>query len=282
MKRIDLTGQRFGNRIVIRDKCVAEDWININKPVPSDVSKYSLCKCVNCGATIPTDRRNIFSNPPKRCVFCSNIGNHYSLDTSTNSWVVIDDTAVCNVLYQGKVVSFVIDADRYELVSSKSWRISKKKNKLYVISGSFKKKTSIYLHQLIMGETKEGMEIDHIDGNSLNNRRSNLRFVTHQENVDNIKATRIDSSIGIRGISKDKRSKSFCVDFNYHGMRIYFKTWKTIEEAVYCRKCVESMFGLNLVNSNPIAKRYELEDASVKSEIESYVSSKVNTAKAAV
>lgn len=282
MKRIDLTGQRFGNRIVIRDKCVAEDWININKPIPSDVSKYSLCKCVNCGATIPTDRRKISSNPPKRCVFCSNIGNHYSLDTSTNSWVVIDDTAVCNVLYQGKVVSFVIDADRYELVSSKSWRISKKKNKLYVISGSFKKKTSIYLHQLVMGETKEGMEIDHIDGNSLNNRRSNLRFVTHQENVDNIKATRIDSSIGIRGVSKDKRSKRFCVDFNHHGMRIYFKTWKTIEEAVYCRKCVESMFGLNLVNSNPIAKRYELEDTRVKSEIESYVSSKVNTAKAAV
>ena len=282
MNRIDLTGQRFGNRIVVKDKCVAEDWERINKPIPSEMSKYSLCKCTNCGAIIPTDRRRIFSNPPKRCVFCSNIGNHYNLNTSTNSWVINSDTAICNVLYQGKVVSFVIDADDYDLVSQKTWRISKKKNKFYVVSGSFKKKTSVYLHQLIMNETKDGMEIDHIDGNSLNNRKSNLRFVTHQENVDNLKATRIDNSIGIRGISRDKRSKKYIVDFNYHGQRIYFKPWKTIEEAVYCRKCVEEIFGLNLVNSNPISKYYELNNSDVKSEIEKYVFSKVNTAKAAV
>lgn len=40
----------------------------------------------------------------------------------------------------------------------------------------------LYMHQVIMG-VDAGREIDHIDGNGLNNRRSNLRHVTHSENM---------------------------------------------------------------------------------------------------
>ena len=245
-KRIDYTGQRFGNRLIIRDVCEPEDWVKVNKPIPSDPSKYSLGKCLNCGAILPTHRKNLLAQPPKRCVFCSNIGNHHNLYTETNSWTVRDDIAICNVIYKKQVIQFVIDAERYEEVSGRTWRISKKKNKYYVISGSSKKHTMVYLHQLIMGEIKKGMEIDHIDGNSLNNRKSNLRFVTHLDNVDNMLATRIDNHIGIRGISYDRRSKKYTVDFNYHNNRWYFKTWATIEEAVYCRCCLERQFGLRM------------------------------------
>jgi hypothetical protein len=38
-----------------------------------------------------------------------------------------------------------------------------------------------YLHTFIMGN-KEGLEIDHKDGDTLNYRRANMEFVTHQEN----------------------------------------------------------------------------------------------------
>ena len=277
MYREDLTGQRFGNRLVIKNSCEESDWTNINKPIPKMANRFLLCKCLNCGAIVPTDRRNlIYSAPMKRCVFCSNIGNHYNLDTDTNSWVVKDDIAICNVVYHKKVISFVIDAEYYKQASSFTWRISKKRNKYYVISGSIKKKTMLYLHQMIIGEATDGMEIDHIDGNSLNNRKSNLRFVTHQENIDNLKATRIDNSIGIRGISFDKRSRKYTVDFNYHGKRVYFKQWNTVEEAVYCRRCAEKAVGLNLVINNPIAKNYELKDAQLKLAIEEYVSLKIS------
>jgi hypothetical protein len=39
----------------------------------------------------------------------------------------------------------------------------------------------VYMHRLIL-DAKPGQAVDHIDGDSLNNRRSNLRFATAQQN----------------------------------------------------------------------------------------------------
>lgn len=43
------------------------------------------------------------------------------------------------------------------------------------------------MHQAIIGAAPKGYVIDHINGNKLDNRRSNLRFVTHQQNTFNSK-----------------------------------------------------------------------------------------------
>jgi len=55
-----------------------------------------------------------------------------------------------------------------------------------------KKPKNIYLHRVIYalanGPIPAGLYIDHIDGNKSNNLLSNLRLVTHQENLFNTKA----------------------------------------------------------------------------------------------
>jgi hypothetical protein len=45
----------------------------------------------------------------------------------------------------------------------------------------------VYLHRLLMAPPSD-MEVDHINGDSLDNRRANLRTVTHQDNQRNRRA----------------------------------------------------------------------------------------------
>lgn len=268
-------GQIFGRREVIGNKCEERDWTDLGLRVPLRPDKYLLTKCLNCGTVIPSERKNLFCQPPKRCIMCSNIGNHSSIKTNTNTWAVYDDYAVCNVTYGGGIVSFYIDADDYENISGRTWRISKKRQKYYVVSGSHKKGTMVYLHDEVFGAEKSGAEIDHIDGNSLNNRKSNLRLVDRQGNIDNQIATRIDNMIGIRGIVYVGSHKKFKVDFHYHGTRVYTKEWDTIEEAVWCRFCLEEHFGLSAIKSNPLAKQYFTLSEDKKNEIQQYVLTKI-------
>lgn len=46
---------------------------------------------------------------------------------------------------------------------------------------------NLYVHQLVafhfIGQNTEGLDVDHIDGNAENNSYTNLRYITHQENV---------------------------------------------------------------------------------------------------
>src|ERR1051326_4973597 len=46
----------------------------------------------------------------------------------------------------------------------------------------------IAVHRLVaaafLGECPQGLEVDHIDGNRLNNAASNLRYIARQENLD--------------------------------------------------------------------------------------------------
>ncbi len=59
------------------------------------------------------------------------------------------------------------------------------------------------LHRVILKAPLE-IEVDHIDGNKLNNHRSNLRFATSSQNKQNVKIKRTNSS-GFIGVDFDKQ-----------------------------------------------------------------------------
>lgn len=275
--REDFTGQIFNRRKIIRNYCVPSDWTKIGKPIPNDTRKYRLSKCLNCGAIIPVLMKNVIERPPKRCCFCSNIRNtSTTIPSSTNTWVEYDTYAVVNVLYHDDVVQAYISIEDYKLVSSRTWRISKKKNKYYLVSGSKANNDVVYLHRFIMRDydIPDGYEVDHIDGNSLNNRRDNLRIVTRLQNIQNM-SERIDSKLGIRGVSPDGHNR-YTVDFSFNNKRYYFKPWDSLEDAVFCRSVVEELFSLEMIKRNPKAKLIDKPSLQRQEEIRNYVLSKIS------
>lgn len=80
-------------------------------------------------------------------------------------------------LANGRGVALVDDADAFVLAHG--WHLNEWKGCRYARSSRVG-----YMHRLLM-EPGPGMTVDHIDGDGLNNQRSNLRVVTHAQNHQN-------------------------------------------------------------------------------------------------
>ena len=77
-------------------------------------------------------------------------------------------------LTRGKVA--LVDERDYELVAGKQWFASPVAN-----TCSARRKPGGYMHRLILHAPPD-MEVDHVNGDGLDNRRSNLRLATHRQN----------------------------------------------------------------------------------------------------
>lgn len=94
--------------------------------------------------------------------------------------------------------AIVDDGDYYGL-SLINWGVNINDGKCYAKNRSFGK-----MHRFIMS-VDDGLQIDHIDGNGLNNQRSNLRICTPQQNYSNRKKNKIGLS-KYKGLNFDLRN----------------------------------------------------------------------------
>lgn len=96
------------------------------------------------------------------------------------------------------------------------------------------KRRFIYMHRAIADRMGlEGHDIDHIDGNTLNNRRSNLRGVSRSENLRNLGGAYKNSKSGALGVNK--AGQTWMARIRVGDTRLYLGRFKTQEEAVIAR-----------------------------------------------
>ena len=91
------------------------------------------------------------------------------------------------LLTQGKATQ--VDDEDYEFLNQWKWCVAKTSSTIYAKrrrKGSCRCDTAL-MHRDIM-KPEKGLCIDHIDGNGLNNQKSNLRFCTHTQNMQNSKS----------------------------------------------------------------------------------------------
>lgn len=111
-----------------------------------------------------------------------------------------------------------------------------KHNNGYVSSGGDSRK---YLHRVVVG-ARAGEEVDHINRNKFDNRRENLRIVSHSTNVYN-SGIRKDNSTGFRGVYVDSERGGFIARTYKGGEQYSLGRFDTAEEAAaaYDQKSVE-------------------------------------------
>lgn len=146
--------------------------------------------------------------------------------------------------YGNVLETFKLDLEDVKYLVNKKWRTSYKgKGKLpYLVT-----EHTIYFHRLIMGDPN--CEIDHINRDTHDNRKSNLRFASRQEQMYN---TLRDNKTGIKGIyyNPNRPNKPWHCEFKYNGKRYYSPQTETKEEAAYYRFLFESIFLKDMIICN--------------------------------
>ena len=156
----------------------------------------------------------------------SNVKFSYSTDGKTAYGSIPDGTEFC------------IDADMVDIIKDKNfYRCRQGYGNEYLTDCR-----GIKLHDYLYSH-KEGFEIDHINLNTFDNRRCNIRYCTHQQNQINQPLQKNNTS-GVSGVSWYAPRRKFRARIKIAQVEIHLGYYRTFEEAVQARNVgMECMFG---------------------------------------
>lgn len=142
----------------------------------------------------------------------------------------------------GKAVLY--DPNDAHALRNKHWYLT---TQGYAESTSYKDgaATIVKMHRVILGLTPgDGLMVDHINGNKLDNRKGNLRIVTNGQNIMNSKL-RKDNTSGQKGVTQKKTGprKGRCLArIRFNNKRIALGFYKTFLEAKAARLAAERLY----------------------------------------
>ena len=93
--------------------------------------------------------------------------------------------------------SALIDDEDFDLISGRKWHAQLQKTGSYIAAGGWGK-NRVLMHRLIM-KTPKGVDVDHKNGDTLDNRKCNLRNVSRSENMLNTNGHK-GSRLGVKGV----------------------------------------------------------------------------------
>lgn len=119
-------------------------------------------------------------------------------------------------LTQGKKTK--VDDEDFQLLSQYKWHVTSGGYAATNIKNGTGYKY-VKMHRLLMNPSQE-FEIDHINRDALDNRKANLRIVTHQQNMFN-RGPVANTSSKFRGVSWIKREKKWLAQLSYMGKQLH-------------------------------------------------------------
>ena len=116
----------------------------------------------------------------------------------------------------------LVDEADWALVAPFLWHAARRRTRVYAGTNS----GALLMHRLLLGCD----EVDHIDGDGLDNRRSNLRACTDSQNNFN-QRVRTYSASGFKGVTLDRRYGRWIAQIQANKRHYTLGTHATAEEA---------------------------------------------------
>ncbi len=125
----------------------------------------------------------------------------------------------------------IVDAEDYDRLSVHIWHLEgryaerRPKRTIYRVQSAM-----VRMHRAVM-DPPHGMQVDHINGDKLDNRKSNLRVCTASQNKMNIGA-RKHNKLGLKGVSRPSNgSYGYVANICRDGKQVRVGRFQTKEEA---------------------------------------------------
>jgi len=136
-----------------------------------------------------------------------------------NNFKIDGDTLIVYSCKHNQEMLFSVED--FDLVTKHTWCIANRyvATTVTVTTGTYAQKTA---HRLLMNPP-EGMYVDHINGVRHDNRRSNLRIVTPEENTHNNRS--------VKGYTWDKRERRYRAQIAFNKKQITLGRYHTEAEA---------------------------------------------------
>ena len=126
----------------------------------------------------------------------------------------------------------IVDPADEEELKRHRWHVVETSPGKFYVTCSMKDREGMrrttYLHRHLMNARK-GEEVDHINGNGLDNRRANLRIASRAENCRNTRRTTGKS--GFRGVYATRNKEKWQCRINHNGSLQYIGTFSSAIEA---------------------------------------------------
>ena len=208
---IDLSGERFGELVVMaRAEGQRTRW---------------RCRC-DCGAETVVEAGNLRAG---RTQSCGGRAKHPRLRRPVR---FDGDTAYIQLTKGMETVVDLADAN----LGGFNWQAAVTGRMTYahrVVSGPAGRRNVVLIHRVIAeraGLCVGGVEVDHRDGNGLNNRRQNLRVATTAQNQHNSRR-HVDNTSGVKGVHRRTVDGRWEAKLQVDGTRLHLGTFATREDA---------------------------------------------------
>lgn len=155
-----------------------------------------------------------------------------------NKFIIKTDMVIMKVKHKGKTLDVLLDIEDVEKVKNiGSWHAIYDKTLQvpnYYIAHRYNNKIKgngvIKLHRLIMN-CPSGKVVDHINHDTLDNRKINLKICTHFENQQNLRSRSTEQT----GVYQRKRKNKWCANITKNKIR-YYKEFNSKMDAIAWRK----------------------------------------------